>query len=111
MACCACGVTAAPGRPATCGPLDTRQEHEYHFDIHRNIEMDQLEATAKVFRALANPQRLALFERLRASALRCRDGSRGEMCVCDIAGGVALSLSAVSAPLQALKAAGLLPSA
>ncbi len=70
--------------------------------------MPEAERLAKLFRALSSPQRLALFERLRAAALECCNDETSEMCVCDIAGGVKLSLSTVSHHLKELKEAGLI---
>jgi ArsR family transcriptional regulator len=70
--------------------------------------MTEVERLAKLFRALSSPQRLALFERLRAAALECCNDETSEMCVCDIAGGVKLSLSTVSHHLKELKEAGLI---
>ncbi len=73
-----------------------------------NIEMKNIERLSKLFRALSSPQRLALFERLRAAAIDCSEEGTSEMCVCDIAGGVKLSLSTVSHHLKELKEAGLI---
>ncbi len=70
-----------------------------------SIEVD-LKRLAKLFRALSSPQRLALFERLRTAAIECSEPN--ELCVCDIAGGVKLSLSTVSHHLKELKEAGLI---
>ncbi len=70
--------------------------------------MTDTERLAKVFRALSSPQRLALFERLRAAALDCCQDGTNELCVCDVAGGVKLSLSTVSHHLKELKEAGLI---
>ena len=63
---------------------------------------------AKIFRALANPQRLAIFERLRAATLCCIEGASGDMCVCDVAAGSRLALSTVSHHLKELREAGLI---
>ena len=59
----------------------------------------------RLFGALANPHRLAIFERLRQAAVRCCEGERGEMCVYDIAEGMNISLSTVSHHLKELKEA------
>jgi ArsR family transcriptional regulator len=70
--------------------------------------MRDLESLAKIFRALANPQRLVIFERLREAALRCRPGKDAAMCVCHIADGFELALSTVSHHLKELREAGLI---
>jgi ArsR family transcriptional regulator len=70
--------------------------------------MRDLESLAKIFRALANPQRLAIFERLREAALHCRPGKEGSMCVCHIADGSTLALSTISHHLKELRDAGLI---
>ena len=70
--------------------------------------MIQDERIVKMFRALSSPQRLALFQRLRAAAIECSEDGVSELCVCDIAGGVKLSLSTVSHHLKELKEAGLI---
>lgn len=70
--------------------------------------MVDLESLAKIFRALANPQRLAIFERLREAALHCRPGKEGSMCVCHIADGSKLALSTISHHLKEMKDAGLI---
>ena len=70
--------------------------------------MQDNQSLAKIFRALANPQRLAIFERLGQAAVRCGKGEDGTMCVCDIAGGTDLALSTVSHHLKELREAGLI---
>lgn len=70
--------------------------------------MQDDERLSKMFRALSSPQRLALFQRLRAAAIDCSQAGASELCVCDIAGGVKLSLSTVSHHLKELKEAGLI---
>ncbi len=70
--------------------------------------MNKVERLSKLFRALGSPQRLALFERLRAAAIECSGEGASELCVCDMAGGVKLSLSTVSHHLKELKEAGLI---
>lgn len=70
--------------------------------------MKNVERLAKLFRALSTPQRLALFERLRAAAIECSEGGTAGLCVCDVADGVKLSLSTVSHHLKELKEAGLI---
>lgn len=70
--------------------------------------MTDTENLAKIFRALANPQRLAIYERLGQAAVRCDEGEDGSMCVCDIADGTELALSTVSHHLKELREAGLI---
>ncbi len=70
--------------------------------------MNDSGSLAKIFRALANPQRLAIYERLREGALHCRPGKDPAMCVCHIAGGFTLALSTVSHHLKELRDAGLI---
>lgn len=70
--------------------------------------MKELGPLARIFGALANPHRLAIFERLRQAALRCRKGEDGAMCVCHIADGIDLALSTVSHHLKELRDAGLI---
>ncbi len=67
--------------------------------------MDRLERLAKVFRALSAPQRLALFEYLRAAG---RENEAGGCCVNELASAVKLSLSTVSYHLKELQEAGLI---
>ncbi|WP_432734901.1 ArsR/SmtB family transcription factor [Maridesulfovibrio sp. FT414] len=57
-----------------------------------------LEAKAKVFKALGHPSRLAIVEAL----------SEGELCVCDIVPVVGRDISTVSKHLSLLKEAGVL---
>ncbi|HEU5319793.1 MAG TPA: metalloregulator ArsR/SmtB family transcription factor [Methylomirabilota bacterium] len=57
-----------------------------------------VERTARLFRALADPTRLQIVERLR----------RGELCVCDLTDALATSQSRLSFHLKALRDAGLL---
>ncbi len=60
-----------------------------------------------MFRALAHPQRLAVFERVRAG-VECSTDGIGRLSVCDVAEGIELSLSTVSHHLKELKEAGLI---
>ena len=62
---------------------------------------------ARAFRALANPNRLAIFERIHADGLCCRTDHRGNT-VCAIAEDFQLALSTVSHHLKQLRAAGLI---
>lgn len=62
---------------------------------------------ARLFAALSNPHRVAIFERLRAAVACCGPDEAGEMCVCDIGDGMGLSPSTVSHHLKELKNAGL----
>ena len=62
---------------------------------------------ARMFSALGNPHRLAIFERLcRAEAERRRE-SGTELCVCAAAAGMGLSMSTISHHLKELRQAGL----
>jgi DNA-binding transcriptional ArsR family regulator len=61
---------------------------------------------ARVFRALAHPNRLAIFERIHANGLCCRTDRKGNT-VCAIAEDFQLALSTVSHHLKELRAAGL----
>jgi DNA-binding transcriptional ArsR family regulator len=63
---------------------------------------------ARMFRALAHPQRLSVFERVRAAGVDCSEGGRGQLSVCEVAEGIRLSLSTVSHHLKELKEAGLI---
>lgn len=63
---------------------------------------------AKMFRALAHPQRLSVFERVRAAGLECSKEGTGRLSVCEVAEGFQLSLSTVSHHLKELKEAGLI---
>lgn len=72
------------------------------------MEMRDLNGLSKIFRALANPHRLAIFERLRESGLRCGAAEDAAMCVCRIADGTGLALSTVSHHLKELRQAGLI---
>lgn len=65
------------------------------------------EALARTLRALANPNRLAIFERIHADGLCCRADRRGNT-VCAIADDFQLALSTVSHHLKELRAAGLI---
>ena len=64
-------------------------------------------ALAKALRALANPNRLAIFERIHDDGLCCRTDHRGNT-VCAIAEDFQLALSTVSHHLKELRAAGLI---
>jgi DNA-binding transcriptional ArsR family regulator len=61
-------------------------------------ERELLEMKAAVFQAIAHPIRLAIVELL----------ADGEMCVCDIAGGIEATRSNVSRHLSMMLAAGVL---
>ncbi len=62
---------------------------------------------SRAFHALANPNRLAIFERLHADGLCCRSDPSGNT-VCAIAEDFELALSTVSHHLKELRAAGLI---
>jgi DNA-binding transcriptional ArsR family regulator len=62
---------------------------------------------ARALRALANPNRLAIFERIRADGLCCRTDRKGNT-VCAIAEDFHLALSTVSHHLKELRRAGLI---
>jgi DNA-binding transcriptional ArsR family regulator len=62
---------------------------------------------ARAFRALANPNRLAIFERIHDDGLCCRTDHKGNT-VCAIAEDFRLALSTVSHHLKELRAAGLI---
>ena len=62
---------------------------------------------AKALRALANPNRLAIFERIHEDGLCCRTDHKGNT-VCAIAEDFQLALSTVSHHLKELRAAGLI---
>jgi len=62
---------------------------------------------AKALRALANPNRLAIFERIHDDGLCCRTDHKGNT-VCAIADDFHLALSTVSHHLKELRAAGLI---
>jgi DNA-binding transcriptional ArsR family regulator len=64
-------------------------------------------ALAKALRALANPNRLAIFERIHDEGLCCRTDHKGNT-VCAIAEDFHLALSTVSHHLKELRAAGLI---
>jgi DNA-binding transcriptional ArsR family regulator len=64
-------------------------------------------ALAKALRALANPNRLAIFERIHEDGLCCRTDRKGNT-VCAIAEDFRLALSTVSHHLKELRAAGLI---
>jgi DNA-binding transcriptional ArsR family regulator len=64
-------------------------------------------ALSKVLRALANPNRLAIFERIHDVGLCCRTDRKGNT-VCAIAEDFQLALSTVSHHLKELRAAGLI---
>ena len=60
---------------------------------------------AKIFRALSNPYRLAIYQMLRE---RAAARGKGEVCVCHIAEPFRLALSTVSHHLKELREAGLI---
>jgi ArsR family transcriptional regulator len=60
-----------------------------------------------VFRALAHPNRLAIFERIHEDGLCCRTDRKGNT-VCAIAEDFQLALSTVSHHLKELRTAGLI---
>jgi DNA-binding transcriptional ArsR family regulator len=62
---------------------------------------------ARALRALANPNRLAIFERIHADGLCCRTDRKGNT-VCAIAEDFQLALSTVSHHLKELRRAGLI---
>ncbi len=62
---------------------------------------------SRAFRALANPNRLAIFERIHDDGLCCRTDRKGNT-VCAIADDFRLALSTVSHHLKELRAAGLI---
>ena len=62
---------------------------------------------SRAFRALANPNRLAIFERIHEDGLCCRTDRKGNT-VCAIAEDFQLALSTVSHHLKELRAAGLI---
>jgi len=64
-------------------------------------------ALARALRALANPNRLAIFERIHEDGLCCRTDRKGNT-VCAIAEDFRLALSTVSHHLKELRAAGLI---
>ena len=64
-------------------------------------------ALSKVLRALANPNRLAIFERIHDDGLCCRTDRKGNT-VCAIAEDFQLALSTVSHHLKELRSAGLI---
>ena len=64
-------------------------------------------ALAKALRALANPNRLAIFERIHDDGLCCRTDHKGNT-VCAIADDFQLALSTVSHHIKELRAAGLI---
>jgi len=70
--------------------------------------MADRENLAKIFKALANPHRLAIFERLREADIRWRKGDDAPLCVCHVADGTGLALSTVSHHLKELRNAGLI---
>lgn len=78
-----------------------------YFECCLNMRLDPARI-AKMFRALAHPQRLAVFERVRAAGLDCSPGGIGRLTVCAVAEGIELSLSTVSHHLKELKEAGLI---
>ena len=62
---------------------------------------------SRAFRALAHPNRLAIFERIHEDGLCCRTDRKGNT-VCAIAEDFQLALSTVSHHLKELRAAGLI---
>jgi DNA-binding transcriptional ArsR family regulator len=64
-------------------------------------------ALSTLLRALANPNRLAIFERIHADGLCCRTDRKGNT-VCAIAEDFHLALSTVSHHLKELRSAGLI---
>jgi len=64
-------------------------------------------ALSKALRALANPNRLAIFERIHDDGLCCRTNRKGNT-VCAIAEDFQLALSTVSHHLKELRGAGLI---
>ncbi len=68
-----------------------------------------MEDLAQIFKALADPNRLAILQLIRDQGARCRpsDGEHGS-CVTDIAERFDLALSTVSHHLKELKNAGLI---
>jgi ArsR family transcriptional regulator len=64
-------------------------------------------ALSKALRALAHPNRLAIFERIHDDGLCCRTDHKGNT-VCAIAEDFQLALSTVSHHLKELRAAGLI---
>lgn len=64
-------------------------------------------ALSKLLRALANPNRLAIFERIHDDGLCCRTDRKGNT-VCAIAQDFQLALSTVSHHLKELRSAGLI---
>ena len=64
-------------------------------------------ALARALRALANPNRLAIFERIHEDGLCCRTYRKGNT-VCAIAEDFRLALSTVSHHLKELRAANLI---
>lgn len=80
------------------------------FGISKIIEMKisaDHHALSKALRALANPNRLAIFERIHDDGLCCRTDRKGNT-VCAIAEDFRLALSTVSHHLKELRAAGLI---
>jgi ArsR family transcriptional regulator len=67
-----------------------------------------LARVVKMFRALSHPQRLAVFERVRAAGVECSEEGMGRLSVRDVAEGIELGLSTVSHHLKELKEAGLI---
>jgi len=67
----------------------------------------QHHALSRALHALANPNRLAIFERIHGNGLCCRTDAKGNT-VCAIAEDFALALSTVSHHLKQLRRAGLI---
>ncbi len=88
--------------------VDSRRKRGYNFDSIRNIEATPImKDAAKLFRALSNEHRLAIFEYLRRYELSCDDPAAG-CTVGEIAKQYDLALSTVSHHLKELKEAGLI---
>jgi ArsR family transcriptional regulator len=80
------------------------------FGISKSIEMRitaDHHALSRALRALANPNRLAIFERIHDHGLCCRTDRKGNT-VCAIAEDFDLALSTVSHHLKELRDAGLI---
>jgi ArsR family transcriptional regulator len=76
------------------------------IEMNRKLTNEHL-ALAKVLRALANPNRLAIFERIHDDGLCCHSDRKGNT-VCVIAEDFHLALSTVSHHIKELRAAGLI---
>ncbi len=88
-------------------PLDTGVTMQYYFDSCRNIEVNTMQEMVKRFHALANKNRLAIYDYLREQEIACESCDEG--CnVGDIAQQFDLALSTVSHHLKILHEAGLI---